>query len=70
MCSSDLARIIWVFDEEQLKQDLSGRPRTALPTILEGYPSVDKAKAVLRPLWKQSFPVNPEKINVEVRLAE
>ncbi len=64
------ARIIWVFDEEQLKDDLAGRPRAALPTILEGYPGVDKAKAVLRPLWKQTFPVNPEKISVEIRLTE
>lgn len=64
------ARIVWLFDENQLKDDLSGRSKAALPTILSGYPAIDKAQVVLRPFWKQSFGENPEKISVEIQLEE
>jgi len=62
------ARIIWLFDENKLKEDLAGRPKASLPTILSGYPAIDKAQVVLRPFWKQSFGDNPEKISVEIKL--
>ncbi|MBT3730166.1 hypothetical protein HON59_01105 [bacterium] len=60
--------IIWTFDEEKLKEDLSGRAKAALPTILSGYPSIDKAEAVLRPFWKRSFPDKVGKIKIEKNL--
>lgn len=68
--ASGNARIIWVFSEEQLKQDLAGRPKEALPTILSGYGSIDEARAIFRPFWKQSFPETPGDIEVEVNLPE
>lgn len=63
-------RIIWSFSEEQLKQDLAGRPKEALPTILSGYGSIAEARAIFRPFWKQSFPETPGDIEVEVVLPE
>ena len=54
----------WIFDEDQLKVDLSGREDEALPTILSGYPSIDRAEVVLRPFWRNAFPENIEDISV------
>jgi hypothetical protein len=60
--------IVWTFDEEKLKDDLAGRAKAALPTILSGYPSIDKAEVILRPFWKRSFPDKVEKIKIEQNL--
>lgn len=58
------AHLIWTFDEEQLKKDLAGRDKTALETILTGYPSIEEAEVILRPFWKQSFPEDPSDIAI------
>ena len=57
-------RIVWTFDAAQLTADLAGAQKTALPTILGGYPSIEKAEAVVRPFWKRSFPDNTERITI------
>lgn len=64
------ARLVWSFDEAQLKTDLAGRDKAALATILSGYPSIEEAEVILRPFWKQSFPESPSDIAVETRLRE
>lgn len=61
-------RIIWTFDEDKLKQDLSGRAKKALIIVLSGYPSIEEAEAVLRPFWKRSFPDNVDKIKIQKKL--
>ena len=58
------ANFKWIFDEDQLKVDLSGREDEALPTILSGYPSIDRAEVVLRPFWRSTFPEDIEDITV------
>lgn len=58
-------QIVWTFDEEKLKNDLSGRAKAALPTVLSGYPSIEQAEVVLRPFWKRSFPDKISKIKIE-----
>lgn len=62
------ARIIWVFDEDKLKQDLSGRAKKALITILSGYPSIEEAEVVLIPFWKRSFPDDVNKIKIQKKV--
>ena len=62
--------IVWQFDEEKLKSDLSGRSKDALATILSGYPGIEQAEVTLRPFWKRAFPDNPEKIRVELVLSK
>lgn len=59
------AHIVWTFDEAQLKEDLSGRAKAALTTVLSGYPSIEQAEVVLRPFWKRSFPDKVSKIKIE-----
>lgn len=58
-------QIVWQFDEEKLKSDLQKLPKTALPTVLSGYPSIDRANATIRPFWTQKFPENPDDIEVK-----
>ena len=62
--------IVWTFDEDGLKSDLSGRNKEAIHTILSGYPSIDEAEVVIRPFWKGSFPANTEEIKINIVLAE
>jgi len=58
------AHIVWSFKSEQLKEDLSGKAKGALQTVLTGYPSVDEAQIVLRPFWRQTFPVDIKDIKI------
>ncbi len=57
-------RIVWDFDAEKLRTDLKGLSKTALPTVLSGYPSIDRAEGVVRPFWAQKFPENKDEITV------
>lgn len=57
-------RVIWDFDKEQLRNDLMGLPKTALPSVLSKYPAIERAEAVVRPFWKQSFPEEPNSIEI------
>lgn len=63
-------RVVWSFDTEKLKKDLLGLSKTALEPMLQSYPAIDRAEAVVRPFWAQSFPESPEEIKVETILGE
>ena len=56
--------LVWKYDAGKLKTDLLGKNRTALNTILGGYPAIEQAKAVIRPFWKSTFPDKLEKITL------
>ncbi len=58
------ARLVWTFDKEQLRSDLAGKQKTALPSVLSGYPAIVRAEATIRPFWKQSFPGEPDSIEI------
>lgn len=60
------AHIVWLFDQNQLKDDLVGKAKGAFQTILTGYPSIDEAQIVLRPFWRQTFPEKADDIKVEL----
>lgn len=49
-------QIVWTFDNQQLKKDLLDKSKTALTSVLSGYPAIEKASAALRPVWKTKFP--------------
>ncbi len=63
-------RIVWDYNEEELKNDLVGLSKTALPAVLGAYPSIDRAEAVVRPFWSTSFPSAPEKLRVMRHIEE
>ncbi len=59
--------IVSVTDEKALAQDLLGRPKADLINIIEAYPSISEASAVIRPFWKSVFPTEETKIKIEAR---
>ena len=61
---SGTARVVWTYDEQALTNDLAGLSKTALPAVLSGYPALERAEAVVRPFWRQSFPRKAEDISV------
>jgi hypothetical protein len=67
---SGSAHLVWTVDSEGLKRDLAGKDIAAHTTILASYPSVDSAKVTVSPIWRQTFPADPEKITVTLKLAE
>lgn len=56
--------IVWAYDVEQLKVDLLGARKTAIPTVLGGYPAIERARAVIRPFWQSTFPRTVDDIEV------
>ena len=57
-------QIVWDFDKESLQNDLVGLSKTALPSVLSGYPAITRAEAVIRPFWKRAFPDNASGIEI------
>jgi hypothetical protein len=55
----------WVYDEAALKEALAGQSRSAIPSILQRFPMVQKADISLRPLWARKFPSSTEKIEIQ-----
>ena len=61
---SGKAHIVWDFESNQLKEDLAGKSKGALKTVLTGYPNINEARIVLRPFWRQTFPDKIENIKI------
>ncbi|HSE34666.1 MAG TPA: hypothetical protein VLB83_00955 [Candidatus Paceibacterota bacterium] len=59
-------RFSWTIDEAKLTTELAGAPRSAFNAMMEAYPNVDQAEAVIKPKWKRSFPDDAEKITIEL----
>lgn len=62
--------IVWEYDADKLKTDLMNKNRTALNSVLTGYPAIEHAKAVIRPFWKTTFPTDLNKIQLIETLEE
>ncbi len=59
------AEFEWMYDEASLKDSLAGQPRSAIPSVLQKFPMIQKADISLRPLWARKFPSSPEKIDIQ-----
>ncbi len=63
---SGAANFIYSVDTETLQVDLAGLSRKDFQETMAAHDEVESASVVLRPLWKRTFPKNPEKINIVV----
>ncbi len=63
------AQVVWQFDEEKLKNDLLGISKTALPSVLSAYTSIERAESVVRPFWAQHFPDKSSEMKLEIILS-
>ncbi len=59
------AKIVWLFDQTALKNDITGIKKANLNALLQAkYPSIVQAQAKIFPIWKGSFPSDPAKITI------
>lgn len=53
-------------DVDAIVAKLSGIEKKNINALIESMPNVSSMKVTLRPIWKQSFPENPSKIEVKL----
>lgn len=53
-------------DTNKVTESLSGIEKKNINSLIESMPNVSSMKVTLRPVWKQSFPENPSKIEVKL----
>lgn len=56
--------LVWTIDEAATKSALLGISKESFNEILSRYSSIERAKATVSPMWKRSFPNNPDRISV------
>ncbi len=59
-------KVVWDVDTEKLAADVLGKKKKDFRQILLGYPNIDTADLVIRPVWKMSFPQKRNDIEVTV----
>lgn len=58
------AEFEWQLDEEEFKAELAGAEKDALAGMVTTHNAITRAEGKLRPIWKSTFPSNPEKISI------
>jgi hypothetical protein len=56
--------VTWYFNEQKLTEDLAGKSKDSLSSVLAAYTGIEEAEAIVRPFWKTSFPEEPAEIAV------
>jgi hypothetical protein len=56
----------WSIDQDSIKKDLLGLLKSDFNSKMSSYPTVERAKASLRPFWKQRFPTDPSAIVINI----
>ncbi len=57
--------IFWDFDDNLLKERLSGIDKGDYQMIFKDFPTIEKAEVVLKPFWLRSFPEDTKRIKIE-----
>jgi len=60
------ASFIGRIDKEKLAAEVAGKNKKDFPTIITSQDNIKSASAVVRPVWKTVFPVDPAKISVDI----
>ncbi|MCD5384353.1 MAG: hypothetical protein LRZ97_00365 [Candidatus Pacebacteria bacterium] len=61
-----VADFVWHFNESDLLQDLAGKQRDTLKTVLTGYPTIKNAEAIIRPFWRKTFSKNTDDFTINI----
>lgn len=56
----------WIIDQEAVRTDLLGLPKTDFNSKMAAHPTIERAKASVRPFWKQRFPTDPKAISIKL----
>ena len=63
---SGVADVVWNIDKDTLSKSIAGKNKEDFNSIISKYPSVDKAKATIRPFWEKAFPKDIRDITVKI----
>ena len=63
---SGTAQIVWNVDAAALSSALAGRDNSAFQEIVNGFSSIQEARARIEPFWKSTFPSDASDINIEL----
>jgi hypothetical protein len=56
--------IRYVIDTDKLQKDLAGIPKDKKDEIFKMHPGIEEATPNLQPIWKSTFPEDPQKIKI------
>lgn len=60
------SNIVWDVDTEKLLSQILGKKKKDFYQVLAEYPNIDGAELVIKPVWKNSFPEEKNKITITV----
>ncbi|MBP7007129.1 MAG: hypothetical protein KBC44_00390 [Candidatus Pacebacteria bacterium] len=60
------SNIVWDVDKEKLLSQIIGKKKKDFYQVLAEYPNIDGAELVIKPVWKNSFPEEENKITITV----
>lgn len=61
------ARFLWAVDEKAIAEALAGKEKEAFKPIMNNFPNIVKADAMVRPFWNTMFPADPSEIEIMVQ---
>jgi hypothetical protein len=64
------AKFVYQINTAALAKDLAGKNKKDMGEVIKNHRSVDRTEVVIRPIWKNNFPTNPEKIKILVKQGE
>ncbi len=62
---SGSALLVYEIDPSRIASAIAGKSRASAEVVLTNFPEIKKARLILRPFWRQSFPEDPASITVE-----
>lgn len=58
------ADMLWVYDKIALQKSLAGYSKSDLDKFKTSHPEFSDANFIIRPFWRRTFPVKPDKIKI------
>jgi hypothetical protein len=58
--------LVWIVDEETVKESLVSIPKSNFNAVMGQFTTIERAKGVMRPFWKTTYPEDPDGISVEI----
>jgi hypothetical protein len=59
--------LVWQFDKQALATALLGKEKKEFESVISTFsPAIEKAKASVRPFWKQTFPADEAKLGIVI----
>ncbi len=60
------AEVVWIPDTKKFIENVAGKPKSIVPSIMNTFPSIKEVKVSLVPFWKSDFPEDVSDIKAVV----